>query len=126
MNELFRKIAHNVSRVTGSAWTFIIAFCGILVWASTGWLFDYSNTWQLFINTGTTILTFLMVFLIQNTQNRDAQATQLKLDELIKAIRGARNNLISIEEATDDNIKKLEKEFEGMHRKAENRTEKNS
>ena len=85
MNEFFRKFAHKTSELVGSAWAFIVAAVVIVVWAVTGPVFHYSDTWQLVINTGTTIITFLMVFLIQNTQNRDAKGIHLKLDELIKA-----------------------------------------
>ena len=83
----------------------------IVVWAATGPLFGFSDTWQLVINTSTTIVTFLMVFLIQNTQNRDAQVMQLKLDELIRAIKEARNNLIDLEEMSEDELRMLEEEF---------------
>ena len=83
----------------------------IVVWAATGPLFGFSDTWQLVINTSTTIVTFLMVFLIQNTQNRDAHAMQLKLDELIRAIKSARNSLIDLEEMSEGELKKLEEEF---------------
>jgi low affinity Fe/Cu permease len=111
MNELFRKLAHRVSKVMGSAWVFMTALSIVVVWACTGWFFNFSNTWQLVINTGTTIVTFLMVFLIQNTQNRDAQATHLKLDELIRASDPASDDLIDIEDETDDRLKRLEEEF---------------
>ncbi|HVZ75802.1 MAG TPA: low affinity iron permease family protein [Candidatus Paceibacterota bacterium] len=111
MNEAFRKIAHRVSRIAGSPWTFLLAASVVILWAATGWLFNFSNTWQLFINTITTVVTFLMVFLIQNTQNRDAQATHLQLDELIKASRPARDTLIGVEEDPDKKIEKLEQEF---------------
>jgi low affinity Fe/Cu permease len=89
----------------------------------TGPMFHFSDTWQLIINTGTTIVTFLMVFLIQNTQNRDAKAVHLKLDELIRALHGARNHLVDLEKLSDDEMKKLEQEFERVHQKAE-RTER--
>jgi len=111
MNEFFRRVAHTTSRVMGSPWAFILAFLTIVIWGLSGWYFEFSNTWQLVINTGTTILTFLMVFLIQNTQNRDAHATHLKLDELIRAIKPARDSLIDIEDATDEKLDKLQKEF---------------
>jgi len=111
MNETFRKIAHRVSRVAGSPWAFITAASIVVIWAATGWFFGFSNTWQLFINTITTVVTFLMVFLIQNTQNRDAQATHLQLDELIKASRPARDEFIGVEEDPDKKIETLEKEF---------------
>jgi low affinity Fe/Cu permease len=121
MNEIFRKIAHSISRITGSAWAFCIAVLGVLAWGVSGFFFDFSNTWQLFINTGTTILTFLMVFLIQNNQNRDSQATQLKLDELIKALGRARDSFIDVEEDPDSEIRHLEDEFKKLHHKAEQR-----
>jgi len=115
MNELFRKTAHKTSELVGSSWAFILAAFIIIVWAISGPLFDFSDTWQLVINTGTTILTFLMVFLIQNTQNRDANAIHLKLDELIKATRRARNSLIDAEEMTDDEIGHLQAEFKKFY-----------
>src|SRR6185295_19678029 len=111
MHEVFRKIAHKTSEAVGSAWAFVGALVIIFVWSLTGPVFHFSDTWQLFINTGTTILTFLMVFLIQNTQNRDARAVHLKLDELIKAIKEARNKMIDLEELSDDELEKLEKQF---------------
>ena len=119
MNETFRKIAHGTSKIMGSPWAFMIAFGVIVLWGVSGWFFDYSNTWQLIINTGTTILTFLMVFLIQNTQNRDAHATHLKLDELIKAIRPARDSFIDIEDETDEKLKGLEEEFRSLKAKVD-------
>lgn len=112
MNHLFRKFAHWTSSVAGSPWAFVVAFIAIVVWAVTGPVFHFSTTWQLMVNTGTTILTFLMVFLIQNTQNRDAHAVHLKLDELLKAVEGARNQLIDIEDASDDAIESFQKEFD--------------
>jgi low affinity Fe/Cu permease len=104
--------------VLGTAWAFAFAFLIIVVWALTGPIFHFSDTWQLIINTGTTIVTFLMVFLIQNTQNRDAKAVHLKLDELIRAIEGARNRLVDLEELSDDELKKLEHEFKRLHKAA--------
>ena len=91
----------------------------IVVWAATGHIFDYSDTWQLIINTGTTIITFLMVFLIQNTQNRDSKALHLKLDELIRAVHGARNQLVNLEQLSDDDLKNIATEFEDVRKKAE-------
>ena len=117
MHELFRKIAHKASEAVGSAPGFVIAVMIVLAWAVSGPLFDFSNTWQLFINSFTTILTFLMVFLIQNTQNRDAKAIHLKLDELIKAIKGAGDELIDVEEMTDEELDKLEKKYRKIHEK---------
>src|SRR5467141_855093 len=97
MNEIFRKFAQAASKMVGSSWAFIFAALIIVVWAATGPIFHYSDTWQLVINTGTTIITFLIVFLIQNTQNRDAKAIHLKLDELIKGVPGARTQLVDLE-----------------------------
>lgn len=109
--ELFHRFARTASTVTGSAWAFIGAVVIIILWLVSGPLFHFSDTWQLFINTGTTILTFLMVFLIQNTQNRDAVAMHLKLDELIRAVEKARNKLVDLEDLSDEELAKLQKEF---------------
>jgi low affinity Fe/Cu permease len=114
MNEFFRKFAHQTSELVGSAWAFISAVVVIVAWAVTGPAFGFSDTWQLVINTGTTIITFLMVFLIQNTQNRDAKAIHLKLDELIRSLRGARNGLINLEELSDEELKQLQQEFQRL------------
>jgi low affinity Fe/Cu permease len=119
MRDAFRVFARQTSVVLGSAWAFCGAILIIVVWALTGPTFHFSDTWQLIINTGTTIVTFLMVFLIQNTQNRDAKAVHLKLDELIRAVGGARNKLVDIEELSDDELKKLEQEFIRIRKKAE-------
>ncbi len=115
MNDSFHKIANQISYAVGAPWTFIAALLLILAWAVSGAYFNYSNSWQIVINTGTTIITFLMVFLIQNTQNRDAKATQLKLDELIRAVKGARNSLVNIEDLSDEELEKLHKEFKKLH-----------
>ncbi|HWO07330.1 MAG TPA: low affinity iron permease family protein [Candidatus Paceibacterota bacterium] len=112
MRELFRKIALVSSDAVGSPWAFGAAIVIVAVWALSGRLFGFSDTWQLVINTGTTILTFLMVFLIQNTQNRDARAMHLKLDELIKSVRGAREEMIDLEEMSDEELDRLQKEFQ--------------
>ena len=111
MNEQFRKFAHWTSCVTGSPWAFLIAVLVILVWAVTGPLFGFSDTWQLVINTGTTVVTFLMVFLIQNTQNRDAKAIHLKLDELLRAERHAHTSLAALEELPDEELERLQARF---------------
>ncbi len=110
-NDLFRRIASRTSHGVGSPWAFVVAFSVILVWSVTGPLFHYSDTWQLVINTGTTIVTFLMVFLIQNTQNRDSHALHLKLDELIRANDLARNRLMGLEDLTDAELDELQREF---------------
>jgi low affinity Fe/Cu permease len=102
----FEAFASHTSQITGKPIAFLLAFLTVVAWAVTGPIFNYSDTWQLVINTGTTIVTFLMVFLIQNTQNRDTVALQLKLDELILATRGARNDLAFIEEGTERDIER--------------------
>jgi low affinity Fe/Cu permease len=111
MNEFFRKFAHKMSVVVGSPWSFIVAVVIILVWAISGPLFHFSDTWQLVINTSTTIITFLMVFLIQNTQNRDALVIHLKLDELLRAIKEARTGLVDLEDMSDEALENLQAEF---------------
>lgn len=124
MKEVFRKFAHHASVAMGSPWAFMAAVTVIVVWAVTGPLFHFSDTWQLVINTGTTIITFLMVFLIQNTQNRDAQALQLKLDELLRAMKGARTGLVALEDLSDEELAKLQTEFERMHEHYDHKTGK--
>ncbi|MEY2578513.1 MAG: hypothetical protein QOI49_1337 [Verrucomicrobiota bacterium] len=119
IRDAFGVFARKTSSVLGSAWAFVVAILIIVIWAMTGPAFGYSDTWQLIINTGTTIVTFLMVFLIQNTQNRDAKAVHLKLDELIRALEPARNKLVDLEKLSDDDLKALEKEFETLRKKAE-------
>ncbi len=111
MNEAFRKGAQTVSEATGTSGAFIIAVSTILVWLVTGPVFDFSDTWQLVINTGTTVVTFLMVFLIQNTQNRDAKAVHLKLDELLRSVEGARNRLVDLQSLTDEELNELQTQF---------------
>ncbi|MDB5183938.1 MAG: hypothetical protein JWO07_619 [Candidatus Saccharibacteria bacterium] len=111
MKNAFRIAANRISIWTGTASTFLGAILIVLIWAATGPLFHYSDTWQLVINTSTTIVTFLMVFLIQNTQNRDGKAVQLKLDELIRATKGARNTYVGLEDLLDSDIEEIEKEF---------------
>ena len=118
-SDAFRIFARRSSAVLGSAWAFGVAILIIVIWGLTGPAFHYSNTWQLIINTGTTIVTFLMVFLIQNTQNRDAKAAHLKLDEIIRALEGARNELIDLEKLADEDLTGLEKQFERVRKKAE-------
>jgi low affinity Fe/Cu permease len=115
-NELFRRIAARTSHGVGSPWAFVVAFTIVATWGITGPLFKFSDTWQLVINTGTTIVTFLMVFLIQNTQNRDSHAVHLKLDELIRAIEPARNSLMGLEDLTDAELAELQAEFKVLAR----------
>jgi low affinity Fe/Cu permease len=119
VSDAFRIFARRSSLLLGSAWAFAGAILTIVIWGLTGPTFHYSNTWQLIINTGTTIVTFLMVFLIQNTQNRDAKAAHLKLDEVIRALKGARNELIDLEKLADEDLTSLEKQFERVRKKAE-------
>src|SRR5881396_2450195 len=119
VSDAFRVFARHSSIALGTAWAFAGAVLVILVWILTGPMFHFSDTWQLIINTATTIVTFLMVFLIQNTQNRDAKAVHLKLDEIIRALKNARNELVDLEELSDEDLKKLEKEFQRIRQKAE-------
>jgi low affinity Fe/Cu permease len=119
MNELFRKFSSKASALVGTSWAFMMAVVAIVVWAATGPMFSYTDTWQLVINTGTTIITFLMVFLIQNTQNRDAKAIHLKLDELIKATEGARNDMMDLDKLSDEQLKRLEAEYKRICERGE-------
>ena len=120
VSDAFRCFAQRSSTLLGSAWAFCGAVLVIVVWLVTGPTFHFSDTWQLIINTATTVVTFLMVFLIQNTQNRDAKAMQLKLDELIRAVKGARNQLVDLEELSDNDLKKLEEQFRRLRKHSEN------
>jgi low affinity Fe/Cu permease len=124
MNEIFRKLAVKVSTAVGKPWAFFLALFLIFAWAMTGPLFDYSNTWQLMVNTSTTIVTLLMVFLIQNTQNRDSKAIHLKLDELLRATRSARNSFIDSEDLPDDVIEELRQEAQELAKKYSRELEK--
>ncbi len=116
VSDAFRVFARRCSVMLGSAWAFGGAVLVILVWLVTGPTFHFSDTWQLIINTATTVVTFLMVFLIQNTQNRDAKAMHLKLDELIRAIKGARNRLVDLEGLSDEELSTLEKQFQRLRK----------
>ena len=107
--KLFDKISKVITRATGRPATFIVAFCAVLIWAITGPIFNFSDTWQLVINTSTTIITFLMVFVIQQSQNKDTMALQLKLNELIACQKNASNRLIDIEDLTEDELQVLKK-----------------
>lgn len=111
LTDRFREAADRITHVAGTPWTMAGAVLVVLVWAVTGPLFGFSDTWQLVINTGTTIVTFLMVFAIQTSQNREAEATQLKLDELIRATKGARNRLIDEEHRTQRELEEDERAF---------------
>jgi low affinity Fe/Cu permease len=118
MREIFRKFAHESAQAVGSPWAFFLAVVITVIWAMTGPHFHYSDTWQLVINTGTSVSTFLVVFLIQNTQNRDAKVVQLKLDELIRALHPARTALVHMEELTDVELDALREEFQRVHDRA--------
>jgi low affinity Fe/Cu permease len=124
MNELFRKFSQRASSAMGSSWAFCLAALTIIIWAVAGPIFHFSETWQLVINTGTTIVTFLMIFLVQNTQNRDAKATHLKLDELIHAVGKARNTLIEAEELSDKQLETYKKKLYKVAEKRQSRTKK--
>jgi low affinity Fe/Cu permease len=108
----YSRFAKHASHFCGRPHVFAVAIAIIVVWATCGALFDFSDTWQLVINTATTIVTFLMVFLIQNTQNRDTEAIQVKLDELIRATKGAHNALLDLEELDDDEVDKFRKKYQ--------------
>jgi low affinity Fe/Cu permease len=116
VGEFFRKAAQRSAAAFGSSWAFVIAVLAVVIWAATGPLFDYSDTWQLVINTSTTIVTFLMVFIIQNAQNRDSKAFHLKLDELILSIRSARNQMIKLEDCTDEELEEVQAQFSRLAR----------
>jgi low affinity Fe/Cu permease len=121
MREKFRRFAHKAADVVGSPAAFMTGLIVIAVWAITGSVFHYSDTWQLIINTGTTIITFLMVFLIQNTQNRDSRAVHLKLDELIRSVGTARNEMVGLEELSDADLDTLQREFTRLREHAEHK-----
>jgi low affinity Fe/Cu permease len=118
VREAFHRFAQKTSALAGTPWAFFTACLVVITWAVLGRRFGYSDTWQLVINTGTTIVTFLMVFLIQNTQNRDAKALHLKLDELIRAKRGARNTLLDLQNCTDEELAEIEQEFKRLRERA--------
>ena len=123
-HSLFHRFAHALSIAVGKPWAFGAAVLIVVAWAVTGPIFAYSNGWQLTINTGTTIITFLMVFIIQHTQYRDAQVTQLKLDELIRAVGAARNELVDMEDLSDDELRRLQRQFENLRKSAESKLQR--
>lgn len=112
MNEIFRRFASKTTEILGSSWTFLAAMLIVLIWAATGPYFLYSNTWQLVINTGTSVVTFIMVFVIQHSQNRDTKAIHLKLAELIRAVEEARTELVNLEDFSDEKLQDLKEQFE--------------
>ena len=121
----FRRFSLAAANALGAPWMFIANVLLIAIWAGAGPFFDYSDTWQLVVNTATTVFTYLAVFLIQNTQNRDATAIHLKLDELIKGVSGARTHLVNLENLTDDELADLQKEFSRIRTKATKANEEN-
>ena len=115
MRDLFRRFATKTSESVGTPAAFVIGLSLIVLWGVTGPLFGFSDSWQLVVNTATTIITFLMVFLIQATQNRDAKAIHLKLDELIRGVKGARTAMVALENSTDEELAQLQGEFDRLH-----------
>lgn len=120
-SDRFARFSAQASQVVGSRWAFLIAILIVVVWGVTGPFYNYSNTWQLIINTGTTIVTFLMVFLIQNSQNRDAKAINLKLNEVIRALGRAKNDLIEAEKLSDEELEQLARNYEQIRKECEAR-----
>lgn len=120
MKETFRKASAKISNAMGSVSAFLISVIVVIAWGVSGPFFDYSDTWQLYINTGTTVATFLMVFVIQNTQNRDSKALHLKLDELIHSSKSARNTFVELENLSDEELAMLDEEFRTLHDKLHN------
>ncbi len=114
VSKAFAKLAQAVTVATGSSWAFIIALSTIVIWGVLGPTFHYSDTWQLVINTSTTIITFLMVFVIQHSANKDMRAVQIKLDELISSIEGASNKLIDVEDLSDEEVEKMYKDYQKL------------
>ena len=115
MRDLFRRFATRTSEWVGTPAAFVVGLTLIVLWAITGPFFRFSDTWQLVVNTATKIVTFLMVFLIQSTQNRDAKAIHLKLDELIRGVKGARTAMVALENSTDEELAELQEEFDRLH-----------
>ena len=118
LNQGFRKFSIAAAEALGSPWLFVANVFLILLWLASGPVFHYSDTWQLLVNTATTVITYLAVFLIQNTQNRDAKAVHLKLDELISTVGGARNRLVDLQNLSDDELQDLQKQFQRLQQRA--------
>ena len=114
MGEIFHKFATSISEIVGTPWAFLTALLLVILWVAAGPVFQYSDSWQLVINTSTTIITFLMVFIIQSSQNRDTKAIHIKLDELLRAVHGARTGLVNIEHLSDEDLLQLQQEFERL------------
>jgi len=123
MREFFRRFAHASANMAGSVWAFALAIVGVSIWVAMGPMFGFSDTWQLVINTGATIVTFLMVFLIQSSQNRDVHSLQLKLDELLRAVAKARKGMVDLEDLSDAELKKYEEEFKRLRMKSSGEAE---
>ena len=124
MRERFRKLAYGTAEIVGSPWAFLGGVAAVLVWGLSGPYFHFADTWQLVINTGTTIVTFLVVFLIQGAQNRDSRALHLKLDELLRAVEHARTSLVALEGRTDDELDRLQQEFDHLRQRQGERLER--
>ena len=118
LNQGFRKFSIAAAEALGSPWLFVANVFLILLWLASGPVFQFSDTWQLIVNTATTVITYLAVFLIQNTQNRDAKAVHLKLDELISTVGGARNRLVDLQNLSDDELRDLQKQFQRLQQRA--------
>jgi low affinity Fe/Cu permease len=123
LNESFRRFSVKAAAALGSPWSFVLCVVLILIWVVSGPFFHYSDTWQLLVNTATTVFTFLAVFLIQNTQNRDAKAVHLKLDELISSVAGARNRLVDLEDLSDEELAELQDQFRRLRSRAKQNKE---
>jgi low affinity Fe/Cu permease len=111
MSETFRHFSEVIAKAVGTSWAFLLAVAIVLVWAATGPMFGYSDTWQLLINTGTTVVTFLMVFIIQNSQNRDSKVIGIKLDELLRAVEGARTELVGLDHMSEEELEEVHSQF---------------
>ncbi|HEV8369553.1 MAG TPA: low affinity iron permease family protein [Pyrinomonadaceae bacterium] len=122
-NEGFRKFSMKAANALGSPWLFVVNVLLIAIWLAAGPFYHFSNTWQLLVNTATTVFTYLAVFLIQNTQNRDAKAVHLKLDELISSVHGARNRLVDLENLSDAELRELQSQFQKLRRQAKQNKE---
>jgi low affinity Fe/Cu permease len=121
INEGFRQFSNYAATALGSPWVFVVNVLLIVMWLASGPIFNFSDTWQLLVNTATTVFTYLAVFLIQNTQNRDAKAVHLKLDELISSVHGARNRLVDLENLSDDELEDLQRQFQEIQRRAKHK-----
>jgi low affinity Fe/Cu permease len=119
MNRFFERLAQRVTLWSGSTWAFILACAVVIVWLLTGPLFHFSDTWQLVINTGTTIVTFLMIFLVQRTQTKDALAIHLKLNEIVAALKGASNRMIDVEDLCEADVRALHERYQALKKRAE-------